>query len=427
MSSPVFFIKKKDGSLQLVQDYWALNAVTVKNKYPLPLISELINKLQGVRYFTKLNIHWGFNNVQMKDGDEWKAAFWTNRGLYELLVMFFGLTNSLATFQTMMDAIFEDLISEGVVVVYLVDILIFTKTLEEHRKVVRQVMEVLQKYSLSLKPEKCEFERTSVEYLGVVISHDLVKMDPAKVAGVSEWPTPSNKKEVQSFLGFINFYQRFIEGFSHIAHPLFDLTKADSAFRWSSKEKSAFDILRDRITSAPILALPDNSRPYRIEADSLDFATRAVLSQENPDDGKWHPVTFLSKSLSPVERNYEIHNKEMLAIVQALEEWRHFLEGTEHQFEIWMDHKNLEYFMTAKKLNRRQAWWLLLLARFDFLLHHQPGKTMGKSDALSRRSDHGSSTDDNWNLTLLTPNLFAIRALEGLQVAGEEKDILKEI
>jgi RNase H-like domain found in reverse transcriptase/Reverse transcriptase (RNA-dependent DNA polymerase)/Integrase zinc binding domain/Chromo (CHRromatin Organisation MOdifier) domain len=427
MSSPVFFIKKKDGSLRLVQDYRALNAVTIKNKYPLPLISELINKLQGARYFTKLDVRWGFNNVRMKDGDEWKAAFRTNRGLYEPLVMFFGLTNSPATFQTMMDGIFEDLISEGVVVVYLDDILIFTKTLEEHRKVVRRVMEILQKYSLSLKPEKCEFEKTSVEYLGVVVSHDSVKMDPAKVAGVSEWPTPSNKKEVQSFLGFINFYRRFIEGFSHIARPLFDLTKADSVFKWSSEEKSAFDTLRDRITSAPILTLPDNSRPYRVEADSSDFATGAVLSQENPEDGKWHPVAFLSKSLSPVERNYEIHDKEMLAIVRALEEWRHFLEGTEHQFEIWTDHKNLEYFMTAKKLNRRQARWSLLLARFDFLLHHRPGKTMGKPDALSRRSDHGSGTEDNQNLTLLTPNLFAIRALEGLQAVGEERDILKEI
>ena len=176
-------------------------------------------------------------------------------------------------------------------------------------------MEILQKYSLSLKPEKCEFEKTSVEYIRVVISHDLVKMDLAKVAGVSEWPTPSNKKEVQSFLGFINFYRRFIEGFSHIAQPLFDLTKANSAFKWTSEEKSTFDTLQDRITSAPILMLLDNSRPYHVEADSSDFATGAVLSQENPEDRKWHPIAFLSKSLSPVERNYEIHNKEMLAIV----------------------------------------------------------------------------------------------------------------
>ena len=177
----------------------------------------------------------------MKEGDEWKADFCTNRGLYEPLIMFFGLTNSPATFQTMMDRIFEDLISEGVVVVYLDNILIFTKTLEEHQKVVQKVMEILQNYGLSLKLEKCKFERTSMEYLRVVISHDLVKMDPAKVAGVLEWPTLSNKKEVQSFLGFINFYRGFIEWFSHIAQPLFHLTKADSTFNWSSKEKLAFD------------------------------------------------------------------------------------------------------------------------------------------------------------------------------------------
>ena len=320
MSSPVFFIKKKDGSLWLVQDYWALNAITVKNKYPLPLISKLINKLQGARYFTKLDVHWGFNNVQMKEGDEWKAAFWTNWGLYEPLVMLFSLTNSPATFQTMMDRIFKDLISKGVVMVYLDDILIFTKTLEEHRKVVHWVMELLQQYGLSLKLEKCEFEKTSVEYLRVVVSHDSVKMDPAKVARVAEWPTPSNKKEVQSFLGFTNFYQRFIEGFSHIAQPLFDLTKADSTFKWSSKEKLAFDTLKDQITSTLILVLLDNSRPYHVEADSLDFSTGAVLSQQDPEDDKWHPIAFLSKSLSPVKWNYEIHDKEMLAIIQALEE-----------------------------------------------------------------------------------------------------------
>ena len=353
MSSPVFFIKKKDGSLRLVQDYQALNAITVKNKCLLPLISELINKLQGARYFTKLDVHWGFNNVQMKEGDEWKAAFQTDWGLYEPLVMFFGLTNSPATFQTMMDGIFEDLISEGVVMVYLDNILIFTKTLEEHRKVVHWVLELLQQHGLSLKPEKCEFEKTSIEYLGVVASHNLVKMDPAKLARVAEWPTLSNKKEVQSFLGFTNFYQRFIEGSSHIPWPLFDLTKANSTFKWSSEEKLAFDTLKDWITSAPILALLDNSRPYWVEADSSYFTTRAVLSQQNTEDNKWHPIAFLSKSLSPVKQNYEIHDKEMLAIVQALEEWRHFLEGAKHQFAIWMDHKNLEYVMTAKKLNQR--------------------------------------------------------------------------
>ena len=165
----------------------SLNAMTVKNKYPLPLIPELIAKLRGAKYFTKLDVRWGFNNVWIKEGDEWKAAFRTNRGLFEPLVMFFGLTNSPATFQTMMDDIFEDLISEGVVVVYLDDILIFTETLEEHRKVTRCVLELLEKHKLYLRPDKCEFEKTTVEYLGVIISHNSVSMDPVKIAGVTKW------------------------------------------------------------------------------------------------------------------------------------------------------------------------------------------------------------------------------------------------
>jgi len=427
MASPVFFIKKKDGGLRLVQDYRALNAVTVKNKYPLPLISELITQLRGAKYFTKLDVRWGFNNVRMKSGDEWKAAFRTNRGLFEPLVMFFGLTNSPATFQTMMNDIFRDLIMEGVVVVYLDDILIFTETLEEHRKVTRRVLALLKKHKLFLKPDKCEFEKTKVEYLGVIVSHNSVEMDPAKVAGVAEWPAPSNKKEVQSFLGFTNFYRRFIRDFSHHARPLFDLTKGDVKWRWTSEEQSAFDALKSAVTSTPVLASPDNSRPFRIEADSSDFATGAVLSQQSPETGKWHPVAFLSKSLSPVERNYEIHDKEMLAIIRAMEEWRQFLEGAEHQFEVWTDHKNLEYFMTAKKLNRRQARWSLFLARFDFLLHHRPGKSMGKSDALSRRADHGTGSGDNSDITLLTLAFFAARALAGMELFGEERDIMRDV
>jgi hypothetical protein len=278
MASPVFFIKKKDGSLRLVQDYRALNLITIKNKYPLPLISELITQLRGAKYFTKLDVRWGFNNVRMKEGDEWKAAFRTNRGLFEPLVMFFGLTNSPATFQTMMDDIFRDLVAEGVVVVYLDDILIFTETLEEHRDVTRRVLELLDKHKLYLKPDKCEFEKTKVEYLGVIISHNSVEMDPIKVAGVADWPAPTSKKEIQSFLGFTNFYRRFIMDFSHHARPLFDLTKNDAKWEWLGEQQVAFNSLKAAVTSAPILVSPDNSRPFRIEADSSDFATSAVLS-----------------------------------------------------------------------------------------------------------------------------------------------------
>jgi len=190
----------------------------------------------------------------------------------------------------MMDDIFDGLIMEGVVVVYLDDILIFMETLEEHRRITRRVMELLWKNNLFLKPEKCKFKKTEVEYLGVIISQNSIKMDPVKVAGVMEWPTPSNRKEVQSFLGFTNFYCRFVQGFFHLAHPLFDLTWKDTEWRWGIEEQSAFNSLKERITTAPILALPDNLQPFWIEADSSYFTTRAVLSQQSSEDNKWHPL-----------------------------------------------------------------------------------------------------------------------------------------
>jgi hypothetical protein len=404
-----------------------LNAMTVKNKYPLPLILEVITKLRGAKYFTKLDVCWGFNNVCMKEGDEWKATFWTNRGLFELLVMFFGLTNSPATFQTMMNNIFEELISEGVVVVYLHNILIFTETIDEHQKVTCQVLELLEKHKLYLQPDKCEFEKTTVEYLRVIISHNSVAMDLVKVAGVVDWPEPTSKKEVQSFPGFTNFYQCFIKDFSKHAQLLFDLTKNDVKWHWGMDEQLAFDRLKLNVMMAPILISPDSTQPFHIEADSSDFATGAVLSQVSPEDGKWHPVAFFSKSLSLVEHNYEIHDKEMLTIIRSLQEWQHFVEGAEHQFEIWTDHKNLEYFMSAKQLNCRQARWSLYLAQFDFLLHHRPGKSRCKPDTLSQRADHGTSADDNSNIMLLTTKLFAVCMLEGLEFASLELDILHDI
>jgi len=181
------------------------------------------------------------------------------------------------------------------------------------------------------------------------------------------------------------------------------------------------------VTTALILASPQDSKPFRIEADSSDFASRAVLSQQLPREEKWHPVAFYSKSLSLVEQNYEIHDKEMLAIIHVLEEWRHFLEGACHPVEIWTDHKNLEYFMTAKKLNHHQAQWFLYLARFDFKLVHHPGCSMGKLDALSQRPDHGNGASDNKDVVLLRPELIAVWALEGLHLEGLERDMLREI
>jgi len=252
-------------------------------------------------------------------------------------------------------------------------------------------------------------------------------MDLVKVAGVREWPTPENKMDVQAFLGFVNFYQRFIRDFSTKARPLFDLTRSEQVWTWSRKEQAAFEDLKTVVTTAPVLVSPQESDSFQIEANSSDFATGVVLSQQSTTDGKWHPIAFYSKSLSSMERNYEIHDKKMLAIIRGLEEWRHFLEGATHPVEIWTDHKNLEYFMTAKKLNHCQARWSLHLARFDFLLHYRPGRTMGKPDALSRRADHGNGASDNENVVLLRPEFLAVRALEGVELTGIEQKILSDI
>jgi len=196
---------------------------------------------------------------------------------------------------------------------------------------------------------------------------------------------------------------------------------------WSGKKQTAFKDLKMAVTTAPVLVSPQDSEPFQVEVDSSDFATGVVLSQQSTTDGKWHPVAFYSKSLSSVEQNYEIHDKEMLAIIHMLEEWRHFLEGATHPVEIWTNHKNLEYFMTAKKLNCRQACWFLHLARFDFLLHHRPGCTMGKLDALSKRANHRNGASDNENIVLLQPEFLAVCALEGVELTGVEQKILSDI
>jgi hypothetical protein len=238
--------------------------------------------------------------VRIKEGDEWKAAFCTNRGLFEPLVMMFGLTNAPSTFQMMTNDIFADLITEGKVYVYLDNILIFSRNLTEHRRVTWIVMEQLRKHKLFLKPEKCNFEKWKIEYLGIIISEGQVEMDLVKVAGIADWPTPSTKKELQQFLGFTNFYRCFILDYSHIAQLLFVLTgKKD--FKWGEDQTEAFQELKNRITRAPVLALVDDSKPFRVEANSSDVATGVVLSQQSNVDSKWHPIAYLSKSLSAVE------------------------------------------------------------------------------------------------------------------------------
>src|SRR5258705_6348232 len=284
----------------------------------------------------------------------------------------------------MMNNILRDFIHNGKAICYMDEILIYSCTLSNHRQTICQVLTTLHKWRLFLKPEKCKFEQKEVEYLGLVILKDHVAMDLTKVHGVTEWPTPTKVKEVQSFLGFVNFYQKFIRDFSDVACPLYVLTCKTQWWVWGSPEQKVFNALKKAVTSAPILTFPSQSGCFCLECDTSNFATRVVLSQAQAD-GMHQPIAFMSKGFSDAEHNYQIHDKEMLAIMRALDEWHHFLEGATEKFKILMDHWNLTYFRDAQKLNHQQVHWSLFLLCFDFSLCHQPGQLMGKPDALSQR------------------------------------------
>ena len=316
--------------------------------------------------------------------------------------MFFGLCNSPAMFQTMMNEIFADM--EDVVVVYIDDIMIFTKgSLAEHQAKVKEVLQHLHDNDLFAHPEKCSFDKTEVEYLGMFVNRDGIRMDDSKVKAIMDWPALTTLRGVCSFLGLANFYCHFIKDYATLAKPLTDLTQKDKAFTWGSAEANAFASLKTRFTTTPILAYPDNDCQFRLETDASDFATGAVLSILK--DNKWHPIAFSSHAMSPEERNYPVADKEMLSVIRALEQWHHYLEGAKHQFDIWNDHTNLQWFMKRQDLNRRQARWAQYLSQFSFLWSHKVGSTMGKADALSRRKDHTVGvTDDNKGVMVISPN-----------------------
>ena len=297
--------------------------------------------------------------------------------------MFFGMCNFPATFQSMMDSIFIEEIEEGVTIVYMDDILIYATTPELLEKYTKRVLQKLWDHDLFLKAKKCKFNKTKMEYLGLVVEEAKISTDPIKVKGFADWPIPTCVKDVQSFLGFGNFYRKFIPGFLTLAAPLNALLKKDTAFHWTEETQQSFDSLKQKLTSFPVLMMPDQTQPFQIECDTSKYASGAVLTQQD-NNGDRHPVVFLSKTFNEMEQNYEIYDRELLAIIQALEEWRHYIQGSGHTTVIYSDHQNLTYFRSTQKLNRRQARWSLCLSEFNVRLIHQPGSKMVQSDALSQ-------------------------------------------
>ena len=388
-----FFVKKKDGGLRPCIDYRQLNDITLKNKYPLPLMSSTLEPLTQATVFTKLDLRSAYHLVRIRSGDEWKTAFKTPRGHYEYLVMPFGLTNAPAVFQALMNDVLRDMLDEFVVV-YLDDILIFSRGLEEHVQHVRRVLERLLHNRLFVKAEKCRFHTTSVDYLGFIVEKGQTRADPRKIQAVVDWLDPTSRKELQSFLGFANFYRRFIRNYSSIAEPLTRLTSPSKPFIWSPAARSAFQMLKGKFTSAPVLLHPDPERQFIVEVDASDTGLGAVLSQRSAADMKVHPCAFFSRRFLPAEENYDIGNRELLAVVAALEEWRHWLEGAKLPFTIWTDHKNLTFIRATKRLNGRQARWASFLSRFNFTLTYRPGSRNTKADALSRQHPKEPATEE---------------------------------
>ena len=383
--APVLFVKKKDGSLRLCVDFRGLNRITKKDRYPLPLISDLLDSPGNARVYTKIDLRHAYHLVRITDGDEWKTTFRTRYGSFEWMVMPFGLTNAPAAFQRFVNDVFADMLDVSVVV-YLDDILIYSENPEEHRRHVREVLKRLRQNGLYAKAEKCEFSKDTVEYLGYILSPDGLSMDPAKIKTILEWPEPRKIKEVQSFLGFANFYRRFIENYSDITIPLTRLTRKDTPWNFDGKCRAAFERLKKAFTSAPILVHWTPDAKLIVETDASDYALGAILSLIS-DDGEIHPVAFYSRSFSPAELNYDTHDKELLAIFCAFQQWRQYLEGSGDPVEVFTDHKNLEYFSTTKLLTRRQVRWSEYLNQFNLVIRFRPGRLGEKPDSLTRRWD----------------------------------------
>uniref|UniRef100_A0A4W5K794 Gypsy retrotransposon integrase-like protein 1 n=1 Tax=Hucho hucho TaxID=62062 RepID=A0A4W5K794_9TELE len=415
-ASGFFFVKKKDGGLRPCIDYRGLNDITVKFRYPLPLVPAALEQLRKAKYFSKLDLRSAYNLIRIRDGDEWKTAFSTSTGHYEYLVMPFGLSNSPSVFQSFINDVFRDMLNRWVIV-YIDDILVYSNTYEEHVQHVRTVLQRLIDHQLYAKAEKCEFHQTSTSFLGYIINQEGVAMDEKKVKAVLDWPLPVTLKEVQRFLGFANFYRRFIRNFSSVASPLTSMTKRNAPhLTWSTTAQEAFAELKSRFTSAPILHHPNPELPFTVEVDASNTGIGAILSQRHGSPLKLYPCAYYSRKLSPAEQNYDVGNRELLAMKAAMEEWRHWLEGSKHPFVILTDHKNLEYLRSAKRLNPRQARWALFFTRFDFTVTYRPGSKNTKADALSRQHDGVVPTESKE--TLLP---------ESLIVAPIQWDIMTEL
>ena len=455
--APILFDRKPDGSLRLCVDYQGLNNLTIKNRYPLPLIGESLDRLGRAKRFTQLDLTSAYHRMRIKEGDEWKTAFRTRYGHFEYQVMPFGLSNAPASFQGYVNKILAEKL-DIFVIVYLDDILIYTEDPGQgHVDAVRWVLEVLRKYGLYANFKKCRFHKDEVRFLGYIVSAKGVRMEEERIEAVKNWPEPKSVRDIQVFIGFANFYQRFIRGFSRIAAPLTSMLKtsvsqpdtiadrldkggtaggadagpnkklAKSKSGKSSKSRNpsnsrateepkfltsearkAFNHLKQAFIEAPILRDFDPERHIRIETDASGYAIGGVLSQLTSDQltssdsnssksdiGQWHPVAYFSRKMIPAETRYETHDGELLAIVEAFKTWRHYLEGCKHEVLVLTDYNNLRRFMDTKSLSSRQVRWAQELSCYHFRIDYRQGKANATADALSRYPQRSQEEEES--------------------------------
>jgi hypothetical protein len=388
--SPVLLVKKGDKTWRLVVDYRHLNALTIKGKYPLPVIDELLDELSGSWWFSKLDLKAGYHQIRLAPGEEQKTAFQTHNGHYEFRVMAFGLTGAPATFQHAMNASLAPVLRKFALV-FFDDILIYSATYSEHLEHVKAVLDILRRDNWQAKMSKCAFAQKQVAYLGHVISAAGVATDDTKIQTIRDWVQPTNLKQLRGFLGLSGYYRKFIRHYAVISQPLTSLLKKGTLFVWTDATETAFQALKQALISAPVLALPDFSQQFIVETDACDVGIGAVLSQ------KGHPLAYVSRSLGPRNKGLSVYEKEYLAILLAVQQWRSYLQVGE--FVIKTDHKSLTHLTDQRLHTEWQQKALTKMMGLQYKVIYKKGIHNGAADALSRKPPHSS-------------HLFAVSTIE---------------
>jgi hypothetical protein len=410
-SSPVLLVRKADGTWRMCMDYRSLNKVTVKDKFPIPVVDELLDELWGAKWFSKLDLRSGYHQIRVQDSDIPKTAFRTHEGHYEFLVMPFGLTNAPSTFQSLMNHIFRPHLRKFILV-FFDDILVFSSDFDTHLLHLETTLSILCEHKLFAKKSKCCFGCKEVEYLGHIVSEHGVKADPGKIQAMLDWPFPTTVKSLRGFLGLTGYYRKFIRAYGSIAAPLTEMLRKN-AFKWTVGAEKAFQQLKEAVTQAPVLALPNFSQPFVIECDASGVGVGAVLMQEQ------RPVAFLSKALKGRALHMSTYEKELFALVTAIQKWRPYLLG--QTFVVKTDQQSLKFLLEQKVGTPFQQKWVTKLLGYSFTVEYKKGSDNRVADALSRRE----GWEEDSSIFLLS--IPAAAWVEDIKLEYQQDDRLKTI